>query len=45
MAQAFTKVEAYITDEDINFADMLALITILETAYRNLNCITTVERK
>jgi hypothetical protein len=43
--QAFAQVETYITDEDINLADVLALLTILEMAFGVLNHIVTTERK
>jgi hypothetical protein len=45
VGQYFAQVEAYITDGGINLADVPALITVLETAFWDPDCLTTVERK
>jgi hypothetical protein len=39
------QVEAYITDEGINLADVPALITVLETAFVNPDYLATAEGK
>jgi hypothetical protein len=44
-SHAFVQVEAYITDEGINQADVPALITVLETAFRDPDDIATAECK
>jgi hypothetical protein len=43
VGQAYVHVEAYITDEDINLTDVLALITVLETAFGDPDCVATAE--
>jgi hypothetical protein len=43
--QAFAQVKAYIINEDINLTDVPALVTILETAFRDPDCMATAERK
>jgi phosphomannomutase len=45
VGQAFMQVEAYITDEGINLADVPALIMILEIAFRDPDHVATAERK
>jgi hypothetical protein len=45
VGQAFTHVKAYITNESINLTDVPALITVLETAFRDTDHMTTVERR
>jgi predicted transcriptional regulator len=40
---AFTQAKAYITNKGINLADVPALITVLETAFRNPDRVATVE--
>jgi hypothetical protein len=43
--QAFVQVEAYLTKEGIKLADVQALITILEMAFRERDCHATAESK
>jgi hypothetical protein len=43
VGQAFTHVEAYITEEGINQTHVPALITILETAFRDPDHVVTAE--
>jgi hypothetical protein len=43
VSSAFTQVDAYITDEGINLADVPTLITILKTTFGELKCIMTVK--
>jgi hypothetical protein len=43
VGQAFAKVMAYITDKDINLADVPGLITVLETAFGYLNHVAIAE--
>jgi hypothetical protein len=43
--KAFTKVKAYIMNDSIDLADDQALITILEKAFSDPDCITIAERK
>jgi hypothetical protein len=43
VGQAFAQVKAYITDKDINLPDVPALITVLETAFGDPNCVVTAE--
>jgi hypothetical protein len=45
MSRAFTQVKAYIIDNGINLADILALNMILETVFGNPDCVTMAERK
>jgi hypothetical protein len=45
VGQAFAQVETYITAESINLADVSALITVLETAFGDLDHIAIAERK
>jgi hypothetical protein len=45
VGQAFFQVEAYITNEDINLTDVLALITILKMPFGDLDHIAIVERQ
>jgi hypothetical protein len=45
VGQAFAQVEAYITNEGINLTDVLALITVLKTAFRNPDYVAVAERK
>jgi hypothetical protein len=45
VGQAFAQVEAHITDEDINLADVPALITVLKTAFGNPDCMVIAEQK
>jgi hypothetical protein len=43
--QAITQVESYIIDEGINLADVPALITVLEKAFGDPDCMAVAERK
>jgi hypothetical protein len=43
VGQAFAEVETYITNEGINLVDVLALITVLETAFGDSDNVVTVE--
>jgi predicted transcriptional regulator len=43
LGQAFVQVEAYITNEGINLADVPALIAVLKTAFRDPDYVATVE--
>jgi hypothetical protein len=43
VGQAFDQVVAYITDDGINLTDISKLITILETAFEDLDQIATME--
>jgi hypothetical protein len=43
--KAFSQIEDYITVDVINLADVLTLITILETAFGDPDRVTTVKRK
>jgi hypothetical protein len=45
VGQAFAQVKAYITDEGINLADIPALITVLEMAFRDPDHVAIAERK
>jgi hypothetical protein len=45
LGQAFTLVEAYITNGSINLPDIPALIEILETASGNPDYLATAEHK
>jgi hypothetical protein len=45
VAHAFLQVDAYITDKGINLADVLALIMVLETAFRDPDCVAIAEQK
>jgi hypothetical protein len=45
MGLAFTQVETYILDSDVNLTDIPVLITILETAFGDPDSIAIVERK
>jgi hypothetical protein len=45
LGEDFVQVEAYITDEDINLADVSTLITVLEMAFWDPDCVVTAARK
>jgi hypothetical protein len=45
VGQAFVQAEAYITDEDINLANVLMLIIVLEMAFGDPDCVATAEQK
>jgi hypothetical protein len=43
--QAFTQVKANIINRSINLTDVPGLITVLEAAFRDADCMTIPERK
>jgi hypothetical protein len=43
VGQPFMQVKTYITDEGINVTDVSALITVLEMAFRDPDCVVTAE--
>jgi hypothetical protein len=45
VGQAFAQVEAYITDEGIDLADVPTLIIVLKTAFGDPDHVATAERK
>jgi hypothetical protein len=45
VSQTFTHVKAYVTEEGFNLTAILALITVLETAFGNLDRVAITERK
>jgi hypothetical protein len=45
VGQAIAQDKAYITASDIELTDVLALITVLEMAFANPDCVSTAEQK
>jgi hypothetical protein len=45
IGQAFAQVKAYITNDGMNLTDFPAMITVLETAFRDLDFMPTAKRK